>query len=55
MAKNKNQKHPAKQQPRSAQDTSKSSMESSPEERTQQAPSPLDMAHKGKQKRFGHN
>ncbi|MCX5196761.1 hypothetical protein OOK31_23185 [Streptomyces sp. NBC_00249] len=56
MAKNKNQKQPAKQQPRpGGQDTSKGSVESSPEERTSQSPSPLDMAHKSKQKRFGHN
>ncbi|MGO4461031.1 hypothetical protein AB4039_27635 [Streptomyces sp. M-16] len=55
MAKNKNQKQPAKQQPRSAQDPSKASRESAPDERSSQSPSPLDMAHKGKQKRFGHN
>ncbi|MGE7389286.1 hypothetical protein ACQKM2_27825 [Streptomyces sp. NPDC004126] len=54
MAKNKNQKQPAKQQPRSGgQD--RSSAEVTPEERTSQSPSPLDMAHKSKQKRFGHN
>ncbi|MCX5378872.1 hypothetical protein [Streptomyces sp. NBC_00091] len=54
MAKNKNQKQPAKQQPRaSAQE--RSSTEASPEERTSQSPSPLDMAHKSKQKKFGHN
>ncbi|MBT2405973.1 MULTISPECIES: hypothetical protein [unclassified Streptomyces] len=55
MAKNKNRQQPAKQQPRtSAQDTSKSSAESQPDT-SSQAPSPMDMAHKSKQKKFGHN
>ncbi|MFJ9341025.1 hypothetical protein ACIRP0_17245 [Streptomyces sp. NPDC101733] len=54
MAKNKNQKQPAKQQERSGQDPSKGSMESSPDT-SPSTPSPLDMAHKSKQKRFGHN
>ncbi|MGW5848569.1 hypothetical protein ACWFQ8_11555 [Streptomyces sp. NPDC055254] len=54
MAKNKNQKQPSKQQGSSAQDTSRSSSESSFEQ-TSQAPSPMDMAHKRKEKKFGHN
>lgn len=55
MAKNKNRQQPAKQQPRpSGQDTSKGSAES-PSESGSQAPSPMDMAHKSKQKKFGHN
>ncbi|MBZ9595389.1 MULTISPECIES: hypothetical protein [Streptomyces] len=53
MAKNKNQKQPAKQQARSSgQDTSRSS--DSPEQ-SSHAPSPMDLAHKSKQKKFGHN
>ncbi|MFF2791448.1 hypothetical protein ACFVT6_32635 [Streptomyces sp. NPDC058049] len=54
MAKNKNQKQPAKQQPRSAQDPTKgtSETESMP---SSSAPSPMDMAHKRKEKKFGHN
>ncbi|MDX6764441.1 MULTISPECIES: hypothetical protein [Streptomyces] len=53
MAKNKNQKQPAKQQARSSgPDTSRSS--DSPEHASQ-APSPMDLAHKSKQKKFGHN
>ncbi|MEU8778846.1 hypothetical protein [Streptomyces sp. NPDC048606] len=54
MAKNKNQKQPAKQQPRSGQDTGKgtSETESMP---ASSAPSPMDMAHKRKEKKFGHN
>ncbi|MGW6787368.1 MULTISPECIES: hypothetical protein [unclassified Streptomyces] len=53
MAKNKNQKQPAKQQTRSSgQDASRSS---DSHEQTSQAPSPMDLAHKSKQKRFGHN
>ncbi|MFE0580921.1 MULTISPECIES: hypothetical protein [unclassified Streptomyces] len=52
MAKNKNQKQPAKQQTRSSgQDASRSD---SPEQ-SSQAPSPMDLAHKSKQKKFGHN
>ncbi|MET9597150.1 hypothetical protein OG373_28250 [Streptomyces avidinii] len=53
MAKNKNQKQPAKQQPRS-QDPTKgtSETESMP---SSSAPSPMDMAHKRKEKKFGHN
>ncbi|MER5872517.1 hypothetical protein [Streptomyces sp. NPDC002044] len=55
MAKNKNQKQPSKQQARSsAPDQAKSSAESSSEPMAQ-APSPMDMAHKSKQKKFGHN
>ncbi|MET9855003.1 hypothetical protein ABZY57_18905 [Streptomyces sp. NPDC006450] len=55
MAKNKNQKQPAKQQVRSsAQDPSKSGAETSPDS-TSAAPSPMDMARKSKSKRFGHN
>ncbi|MFF8265451.1 hypothetical protein [Streptomyces virginiae] len=54
MAKNKNQKQPAKQQTRSSgQDMSRSS--DSSHEPTSQAPSPMDLAHKSKQKKFGHN
>ncbi|MER6447664.1 hypothetical protein [Streptomyces venezuelae] len=53
MAKNKNQKQPAKQQPRSGQDTSKGSAET--ESMPSSAPSPMDMAHKRKEKKFGHN
>ena len=55
MAKNKNQKQPSKQQAgSSAQDASRSSSESSFEQ-SAQAPSPMDMAHKRKEKKFGHN
>ncbi|MEU3407977.1 hypothetical protein [Streptomyces sp. NPDC006670] len=55
MAKNKNQKQPAKQQVRSGgQDMPKGSTETSTD-RPAQSPSPLDMAHKSKSKRFGHN
>ncbi|MFJ6795783.1 hypothetical protein [Streptomyces sp. NPDC091268] len=55
MAKNKNQKLPQKQQAtRSPQDISKGSMESSPEPASS-GPTPMDMARKGKSKRFGHN
>ncbi|MEW2416225.1 hypothetical protein AB0953_21225 [Streptomyces sp. NPDC046866] len=55
MAKNKNQKTPAKQQSRSgAQDASRSSVDTA-HESSSSAPSPMDMARKGKQKRFGHN
>ncbi|GHI90191.1 hypothetical protein Sxan_75550 [Streptomyces xanthophaeus] len=55
MAKNKNQKQPSKQQSRPAgQDPSKSSQETSSESLSP-SPSPLDMAHKTKQKKFGHN
>ncbi|MEY2232607.1 MULTISPECIES: hypothetical protein [Streptomyces] len=53
MAKNKNQKQPAKQQARSGQDPTKSSPE--PESMPSSAPSPMDMAHKRKEKKFGHN
>ncbi|RKT04214.1 hypothetical protein BX286_2162 [Streptomyces sp. 3211.6] len=55
MAKNKNQKQPAKQQTRpGGQDMPKGSTETS-DDRPSQSPSPLDMAHKSKSKRFGHN
>ncbi|MFZ3469680.1 MULTISPECIES: hypothetical protein [unclassified Streptomyces] len=54
MAKNKNRQQPAKSEDRSAaQDPAKSSMESSPT--TSAAPSPLQMAGKRKEKKFGHN
>ncbi|WP_199820583.1 hypothetical protein [Streptomyces sp. NRRL F-2664] len=53
MAKNKNQKQPAKQQTRAGgQDVSRAD---SSHEQSSQAPSPMDLAHKSKQKRFGHN
>ncbi|MEV7417961.1 hypothetical protein [Streptomyces sp. NPDC089919] len=54
MAKNKNRQQPAKQQARSGQDTSKGSAESMAEAPSS-SPSPMDMARKGKQKKFGHN
>ncbi|MFF0214694.1 hypothetical protein [Streptomyces vinaceus] len=55
MAKNKNRQHEQKQQARSsAQDTSKGSTDSVSEP-SGGAPSPMDMARKGKQKKFGHN
>ncbi|MEV7614414.1 hypothetical protein [Streptomyces sp. NPDC089799] len=54
MAKNKNQKQPAKQQPRSGQQSSKGSTESVSEP-SSSAPSPMDLAHKSKQRKFGHN
>ncbi|WP_420081069.1 hypothetical protein ACN6AT_26300 [Streptomyces sp. JL4002] len=52
MAKNKQQKQP-KQQRSTGQDPTRSS-DGSPEQ-SSQAPSPMDMAHKSKQKKFGHN
>lgn len=53
MAKNKNQKQPAKQQARTGgQDVSRSAES---HEQSSQAPSPMDLAHKSKQKKFGHN
>lgn len=56
MAKNKNRQQPAKSQDRSAsQDPAKSSMESSPESSSSPTPSPLQMAGKRKEKKFGHN
>ncbi|MEU9299490.1 hypothetical protein [Streptomyces sp. NPDC048269] len=54
MAKNKQQKQPKQQARSSAQDPSRSSAQSSPES-TSQAPSPMDLAHKSKTKKFGHN
>ncbi|MEU7554555.1 hypothetical protein AB0B01_19825 [Streptomyces sp. NPDC044571] len=54
MAKNKNQKQPAKQQSRSAGDAAKGSAEAV-SEHASSAPSPMDMARKGRQKKFGHN
>ncbi|MCY0921190.1 MULTISPECIES: hypothetical protein [unclassified Streptomyces] len=55
MAKNKNRQQPAKSQERSsAQDPGKSSMESTPEP-SPSAPSPMHMAGKRKEKKFGHN
>ncbi|MGW7438764.1 hypothetical protein [Streptomyces sp. NPDC054849] len=53
MAKNKQQKQP-KQQARSSQDPSKTSADSSTES-MHPSPSPMDLAHKSKQKKFGHN
>ncbi|MET9960559.1 hypothetical protein ABZ128_16175 [Streptomyces sp. NPDC006326] len=53
MAKNKNQKQPAKQS-RSAGDVAKGSAEAV-SEHASSAPSPMDMARKGRQKKFGHN
>ncbi|MER6393889.1 hypothetical protein ACFXEL_22935 [Streptomyces sp. NPDC059382] len=56
MAKNKNRQQPAKSQDRSsAQDPGKSSMESTPEPSPSSAPSPMHMAGKRKEKKFGHN
>lgn len=56
MAKNKNRQQPAKSQDRSAaQDPAKTSMESSPAPSTSAAPSPLQMAGKKREKKFGHN
>ncbi|MFE4637557.1 hypothetical protein ACFRJ1_29850 [Streptomyces sp. NPDC056773] len=56
MAKNKNRQQPAKSQDRSAsQDPAKSSMESAPASATPAAPSPLQMAGKKREKKFGHN
>lgn len=55
MAKNKNRQHEQKQQARSsAQDPTKGSTTSASEP-SGSAPSPMDMARKGKQKKFGHN
>ncbi|MFG2992990.1 hypothetical protein ACGFZK_27460 [Streptomyces sp. NPDC048257] len=54
MAKNKNQKQPAKQQPRSGQDPIKGTSETESMS-SSSAPSPMDMAHKRKEKKFGHN
>ncbi|MBT2448437.1 hypothetical protein J7F03_15370 [Streptomyces sp. ISL-43] len=56
MAKNKNRQQPAKSQERSAsQDPAKTSMESAPTPSPSAAPSPLHMAGKRKEKKFGHN
>ncbi|MEU3772924.1 hypothetical protein AB0F11_06875 [Streptomyces sp. NPDC032472] len=55
MAKNKNQKTPAKQQTRSGQQDASRSSADAPHESPSASPSPMDMARKGKQKRFGHN
>jgi hypothetical protein len=55
MAKNKNQKQPPKSQTRgSSQEQSKGSSEPSSES-TGQSPSPMDLAHKSKSRKFGHN
>ncbi|MFJ4780915.1 hypothetical protein [Streptomyces sp. NPDC088762] len=54
MAKNKQQKQPKQQARQSGQDASRSSSGTSPEQ-TSHAPSPMDLAHKSKTKRFGHN
>ncbi|MFJ5548289.1 hypothetical protein [Streptomyces sp. NPDC093225] len=54
MAKNKNQKQPAKQTRSPQSDTGRSTQESLSEPASS-APSPMDMARKGKQKKFGHN
>ncbi|WP_328762449.1 hypothetical protein [Streptomyces sp. NBC_00272] len=54
MAKNKNRQHEQKQQARSStQDPTKGSESAS--EPSGGSPSPMDMARKGKQKKFGHN
>ncbi|MCY0926444.1 hypothetical protein OTB20_09555 [Streptomyces sp. H27-H1] len=56
MAKNKNRQQPAKSEDRSAsQDPAKTSMESSPAPSAPAAPSPLQMAGKKREKKFGHN
>ncbi|MGW1776723.1 hypothetical protein [Streptomyces sp. NPDC002104] len=56
MAKNKNRQQPAKSQDRSAsQDPAKTSMESSPAPSSSPTPSPLQMAGKKREKKFGHN
>ncbi|MHC6628739.1 hypothetical protein ACYTFC_22085 [Streptomyces globosus] len=55
MAKNKNQKTPAKQPSRSSGPEASRSTADSPAEAHSSAPSPMDMARKGKQRRFGHN
>ncbi|MFD5145436.1 hypothetical protein [Streptomyces sp. NPDC058401] len=56
MAKNKNRQQPAKSEERSAsQDPAKSSMESSSPASSPAAPSPLQMAGKKREKKFGHN
>ena len=56
MAKNKNRERSQKSSPaeRGRQDASKSSMEAQSEQRASQV-TPTDVAHKGRQKRFGHN
>ncbi|MGW7099729.1 hypothetical protein [Streptomyces sp. NPDC054883] len=54
MAKNKNRQQPVKTSDRAqAQDQAKSSVQSSPEPSS--APSPMHMAGKRKEKKFGHN
>ncbi|MFE6842580.1 hypothetical protein [Streptomyces sp. NPDC057686] len=54
MAKNKNRQHEQKQPRSSSQVPSKGSTESVSEP-SGSSPSPMDMARKGKQKKFGHN
>ncbi|MFB7331751.1 hypothetical protein [Streptomyces adustus] len=55
MAKNKNRERKQPQTERSQQAAQKSSIEAQSEQRASQQITPGDMAHKGKQKRFGHN
>jgi hypothetical protein len=56
MAKNKNRERSQKSSPaeRGRQEATKSSMEAQAEQRATQV-TPSDVAHKGRQKRFGHN
>ncbi|MFD4138041.1 MULTISPECIES: hypothetical protein [unclassified Streptomyces] len=56
MAKNKNRERSQKSSPaeRGQQQAAKSSMEAQAEQRASQV-TPADIAHKGRQKRFGHN
>ncbi|MEU4211486.1 hypothetical protein AB0F13_16050 [Streptomyces sp. NPDC026206] len=56
MAKNKNRKQPQSSSAaeRGQQQAKRSSMESQTEQRQSQV-TPADVAHKGRQKRFGHN
>ncbi|MFJ6936112.1 hypothetical protein [Streptomyces sp. NPDC101132] len=55
MAKNKNRQQPSKPQARSSQQEHGRGAQESVSEPASSAPSPMDMARKGKQKRFGHN
>ncbi|MFE9437741.1 hypothetical protein ACFYO2_01785 [Streptomyces sp. NPDC006602] len=54
MAKNKNRERKQSQSERGQQTAEQPSMETPSEHRTTQV-TPGDMAHKGRQKRFGHN
>lgn len=55
MAKNKTQKTPSQQDSRSSAPGIPKGSSESVSGHSSSAPSPMDMAHKRKEKRFGHN